>query len=217
MQPFDDIPTELIVKILCKLPYRSLLVVLGVSKRFNAILTEDPELSVQLFKRLSKVYVEPIHDELDDERSRRGMRSICTENSEPVRLHPAIPMVSYRLGNGVENAYLWTRKLEEKRHLMGLPIANNFVSIPVVTMMKIKVPNHNNSFNVVVKNPKGVRLVDFFRALAKESGAIFQDHSAYYGHKTGRAAFLGDHVHYEELEDVTKEGLLLTGTIWFGS
>ncbi|KAF7377909.1 F-box domain-containing protein [Mycena sanguinolenta] len=219
--PFDDFPTELVVKILSNLPYRSLLVVLSVSKRFSAIVTEDPELSVQLFKKLSKVYVESV----DDERIRGGIHSV-TQKSEPVRLHPAVPLVSYILGNKVERASFWIRNKDYRPHLVDLAIANDFVSIPVVTMMKIKVPDRSyipverqNSFNVVVKNPRGVRLIDFFRALAKESSVLLQGYTVrdFFGQKTTRATLLGDHIYYEGIDEVTKEGLLLTGTIWLGS
>ncbi|KAF7377910.1 F-box domain-containing protein [Mycena sanguinolenta] len=200
LSPFrDTFPTELIAKILYNLPYRSLLAVLGVSKRFNTILTEDPDLSVQLFKKSSKVYVEPC----DDERKNQ-YDTFMEKFSEPVRLHPALPVVSYVLGNSVEKASFFIG--DNEAFLVDLAIANDFVSIPVVTMMKINV----HSFNVVVKNPEGVRLVDFFRALAKESSVVVR-------RKMTRAELMGDHIFYEGIEYPTRKGDLLMGTLMRGS
>jgi hypothetical protein len=47
-----------LAKIFLQLSYKSLLRVLAVSVQWNAIVSKDPALSVQMFKRLSTVYVE---------------------------------------------------------------------------------------------------------------------------------------------------------------
>ncbi|KAJ6461085.1 hypothetical protein C8R45DRAFT_1029139 [Mycena sanguinolenta] len=187
LSPFrDDFPTELIAKILCNLPYRSLLAVLSVSRRFNAILTEDPELSIQLFKKSSKVYVEPGDDERQNRRD-----SLMEKFSDPFRLHPALPVVSYVLGQSVEKAEFYIGD-DDQVSLIDLPIANDFVSIPVVTTMDICV----HAFDVVVTKPEGVRLGDFFRALAEESCVDLEDISVFgedFDEEPIRATLLGDH------------------------
>ncbi|KAJ6461086.1 hypothetical protein C8R45DRAFT_1029143, partial [Mycena sanguinolenta] len=211
--PFrDDFPTELIAKVLCNLPYRSLLAVLGVSKRFNSIVTEDPDLSVQLFKKSSKVFVEP--GDLDDKP--KYHRDTPTKGSDSVRLHPALPSVSYLLGNSVEEALFFIG--DEEARLVDLPIANDFMSIPVVTLMHINV---HDSFDVVVESPEGVRLGDFFRALATESSVTIDDDSGFlaeeFGEEPTRATLLGDHRFYEGISYLTKKGDVLMGMILCGS
>jgi len=54
-----DFPPELLTKIFLNLSYKSLLCVLAVSAQWNIIVATDSALGVQMFKKVSKVYVEP--------------------------------------------------------------------------------------------------------------------------------------------------------------
>ncbi|KAJ7656465.1 hypothetical protein DFH06DRAFT_471842 [Mycena polygramma] len=54
-----DFSPEVLTRIFLHLPYHSLLSVSAVCVQWNAIVAKDPGLSVQMFKKLSKVYVEP--------------------------------------------------------------------------------------------------------------------------------------------------------------
>lgn len=59
LQSLNDFPPELLTRIFLQLSYKSLLSVLAVSVLWNALVTEDPALSVQMFKKRSTVYAEP--------------------------------------------------------------------------------------------------------------------------------------------------------------
>ncbi|KAJ7180998.1 hypothetical protein C8R46DRAFT_596473 [Mycena filopes] len=54
----SDLSPEVLARIFLHLPYHSLLLVQEVSVQWNAV-TKDPALSVQLFKKFTKEYVEP--------------------------------------------------------------------------------------------------------------------------------------------------------------
>lgn len=54
-----DFPPELLTKIFLNLAYKSLLRVMAVCVRWNAIVAQDPSLAVHMFKKCTQVYVEP--------------------------------------------------------------------------------------------------------------------------------------------------------------
>nr|GAT52398.1 predicted protein [Mycena chlorophos] len=210
---FADLPPKIIVKVLLKLPYPSLLVVQQLSRKFRDIIQQDPQLEVSLFKKMSKVYVEPV----DNSKLRGGILRIDEANSEPVRLHPALPIVDYVLMLPADSAVLWNKRTSTEIRLLDLAISNDFISIPVVTLLKIHVhdpsldtgymmPGEDVSFNVVVKNPKGVRLGDFFRKLDAASNIKVDD-------LFRRGMLFGDQVHYDGLHEMKRKGLSLTGRI----
>ncbi|KAJ7108840.1 hypothetical protein C8R43DRAFT_1043613 [Mycena crocata] len=163
----DDFPPELLTRIFLQLSFKSLLCVLAVSAQWNAIVAEDPALKVHMFKSLSKEYVE------------EGSSEPCIAHStprneipgaDPIRLHPALQTASYLLGQSANSVSFYTNSDDWPR-LNKLAIANDFISIPVVTMVKITIPQRTvspNGFKIKVKNGKGVRLVDVFAALATD-------------------------------------------------
>ncbi|KAJ7289187.1 hypothetical protein C8J57DRAFT_1706083, partial [Mycena rebaudengoi] len=152
----DDFPPELLTKIFLSLPYESLLRVMAVSVRWNAIVTQHPELTVQMFKKSSEVYVEP------GSRT-HGLNSYeSPEIPKPnqLRLHPAVQETSFILGEGIKNAGFYVG--DKHVPLMDLAIANDFASIPMVTTITIQ------GFNIKIKNMKGIKVIDIFTALAKK-------------------------------------------------
>jgi hypothetical protein len=58
-QGLNDFSPEVLTRIFLHLPYSSLLSVSAVSVQWKAIVAKDPSLSVQIFKKRTKVYVEP--------------------------------------------------------------------------------------------------------------------------------------------------------------
>jgi hypothetical protein len=59
LQSLEDFPPEILARIFLNLSYKSLLSVLVVCAQWHEIVTQDPALSVQMFRRASRVYVEP--------------------------------------------------------------------------------------------------------------------------------------------------------------
>ncbi|KAJ7117573.1 hypothetical protein C8R44DRAFT_738468 [Mycena epipterygia] len=230
-----DFPPELLTRIFLQLSYKSLLSVLAVSVQWNAIVTDDPALSVQMFKKLSRMYVEPGCVEVD---ARKGFRddvnNQAAANAEPVRasfvtllcvfhfknslqLHPAVQQASYTLGSDLEAVSFYTKK--GNPGLSELAIANDFISIPVVTMITVDIPGRllaPRGFRIKVKNSKGVRLIDLFVGLATESNREVA--AAEYGTMT-KADLLGNHIYYEglELPSLVRNGLGLSAQLWLGS
>ncbi|KAJ7656466.1 hypothetical protein DFH06DRAFT_471848 [Mycena polygramma] len=150
----NDFPPELLTRIFLQLSYKSLLSVLAVSARWNAIVATDTALGVQLFKRLSTVYVEPGSDE---PWIRGSFSSSCAAASpEPIRMHPALFEISYAMGSGRPSFFTgkaltpddggffvpidFMKNVHEVQ-LSSLAIANDFISIPVVTKAKLLIPD----------------------------------------------------------------------------
>ncbi|KAJ7918647.1 hypothetical protein B0H13DRAFT_283491 [Mycena leptocephala] len=210
-QGLSDFPPELLAKIFLHLSYKSLLCVLAVSVQWNAIVSKDPALSVQMFKRLSTVYVETGCNEP----SFRVSPECYAAASESVRIHPALNEASYVMGERVESVYFF--KMSSQPQLVALAIANDFISIPVVTMAKLVIPNrivYPNGFKIKVTNSKGVRVSDVFAAMNKESNTKV-DHP-HYGIMT-KWELLGDHRHYEGFSEVARTGLGLSASLYLGS
>ncbi|KAJ7464568.1 hypothetical protein FB451DRAFT_441302 [Mycena latifolia] len=207
----NEFSPELLGKIFLNLPYQSLLSVLAVSVQWNEIVVKDPALSVQMFKRLSKVYVEPGCCEP----ANRRYRDETLEESEPIRLHPALPEISYIMGNDISSVRFYAA--DHDIRLVNLAIANDFISIPVVTMVKIELPDRPglaHGFKIKVKNSKGVKLIDLFKGMEAESNREVM--TAEYGVMT-KADLLGDHLYYEGLSTVVRTGLGLSAQLWLGS
>ncbi|KAF7296205.1 hypothetical protein HMN09_01089200 [Mycena chlorophos] len=223
-QPFDALPTELIVRILLKLPFKTLLCrVSRLSKRFRAIVQEDPELGVVLFKRASKVFVERVKGE--GERGERG-RAVAKharkveEEAETFRLHPALNSVSYTLGANADSAGIW---VGDPAHpvlvsLSDCCILNDFVSIPALTRMELTVPRGtlihvfehlSHPYDVVVENPRGVKLGDVFRELEKESNVVVPRHGA----TRAKLLDLEGSIFYQGIHDLKRTGLVLKGIV----
>ncbi|KAJ7509759.1 hypothetical protein B0H11DRAFT_2184278 [Mycena galericulata] len=209
----SDFPLELLTKIFLHVSYKSLLSVMAVCVQWNAIVTDDPSLSVQMFRKLSKVYVEPgCHERMRGRRS----DSSAAEGAEPIRLHPAVQKASYVMGADVSSVKFYTGD-RNRPFLDGLAIANDFISIPVVTMVTIQIPDRGfapNAFKVKVKNSKGVKIIDIFTRLQIESNRRIMTER--YGVMT-RAEFLGDHLHYEGLSAVVRTGLGCSAELYLGS
>ncbi|KAJ7254685.1 hypothetical protein B0H12DRAFT_552087 [Mycena haematopus] len=103
MSSIGDFSPELSTRIFLLLSYKSLLCVEAVCAQWKAILTEDPELSVQMFKKLSKVYAEPGCCGPSFGSDARTTRSKAGPKDEPIRLHPALNEASYIIGQDFEN------------------------------------------------------------------------------------------------------------------
>ncbi|KAJ7509760.1 hypothetical protein B0H11DRAFT_2184279 [Mycena galericulata] len=233
---------EILTRIFLHLPYKSLLSVMAVCGQWNAIVIEDPALSVQMFKRASKVYIEPacpeprergIHDiygfifgSYDKDPNYQRFKLAVPQHSESVvaaawhksrqnvdeamallsdskwepperiRLHPAVPKVSYMMGNGLADACFFIAGNQVE--LSTLALANDFISIPAVTTVTLDV----HSFTIIAKNSKGVTLLDLFSAMAKESTRKIKR-----GKNTiMKAELLGDHSFYEGFEQLRRTG-----------
>ncbi|KAJ6574600.1 hypothetical protein B0H19DRAFT_1254287 [Mycena capillaripes] len=249
-----DFAPEVLTRIFLHLSYRSLLSALAVCVQWNAIVTKDPALSVQLFKKSSKVYVEPGCKAESRERGifdmfetifgsydrdpeylhfKRSMlhysesilaaawyksvknadqaTALLTDPKwfppERIRLHPALPELSYMIGNGLEDVCFFVK--EDQVELSQLKLANDFISIPAVPSASINVA----AFHVTVKNSKGITLLDLFSAIAKESTTKIKR-----GKKTiMKGDLLGDHRFYEGFEMLRRSGHSLSAEVARGS
>ncbi|KAJ7509757.1 hypothetical protein B0H11DRAFT_1257465 [Mycena galericulata] len=186
----NDFPPELLAKIFLQLSYRSLLSVVAVSVQWNSIVTDDPALGVQMFKKGSEVYVEPgCHERMQWFHPDPA----AAEAAEPIRLPPAVQKASYTMGNDIASVYYYNmpdffenpgafmkedavsrRQIPRNfPKLTELAIANDLISIPAVTMIMIQVQvpvpmRPTDTFTIEVKNDKGVRLIDLFTGLQTE-------------------------------------------------
>ncbi|KAJ7343392.1 hypothetical protein DFH08DRAFT_1081574 [Mycena albidolilacea] len=134
-----DFPPELLPRIFLQLSYISSLRAEAVCVQWNAIVAQDPELSVQMFKKRSKLYVKSAN-----------LDSPSTEcKAITVQLHPGMNELSYIMG-------------EE------LALADEFLSIPVVIMTKLVVTGPGLSYKIKVINPKGIKPMDVFVAMEKD-------------------------------------------------
>jgi hypothetical protein len=106
-------------------------------------------------------------------RIRQGKKTICfymsmAYSNKPFQIHPALNEASYVMGEHVERVYFF--KMSSQPQLIALAIANDFISIPVVTLAKLVVPERvvsPNGFKIKVTNGKGIRLRDVFAAMEK--------------------------------------------------
>lgn len=205
-----DFPVELLTKVFLNLSYESLLSVSAVCAQWNELVAQDPALSVQTFKRLSTVYVPPGCYRHDSGEKRRRDESV--EGSEPVRLHPALNKTAYVMGHDLPGVCFNTGNA-----LVDLALANDFVSIPVVTMVRIEVPQRlasPNGFKIKIINAKGVRMIDLFKGLVTESNREVLTKN--WGLMT-RAELLGDQLYYEGMSTVRRTGLGLSAQLYLGS
>ncbi|KAK7033794.1 hypothetical protein R3P38DRAFT_3185673 [Favolaschia claudopus] len=87
-----------------------------------------------------------------------------------VRLHPALSQVSYTIGQDLKDVgFFIDHDLVELTKFIEL--ANDFLSIPAVTMAHIDVSYiaHISAFEFTVKNEEGVTVLDFFAEFVKEA------------------------------------------------
>ncbi|KAJ7289186.1 hypothetical protein C8J57DRAFT_1459250 [Mycena rebaudengoi] len=130
-------------------------------------------------------------------------------------LHPAVQHASYFLGDSVKEVAFYNINRGTKVELINLAIANDFALIPVVTMITIRSqqPVWGIDLKAKVKNGKGVKVIDVFTALEKESNRRVVTG---YG-VTTRAERCGDHRHYEGLRTLIRSGLGLKTDLYLGS
>ncbi|KAJ7463786.1 hypothetical protein FB451DRAFT_460574 [Mycena latifolia] len=210
-----DFSPELLARIFLNLSYKSLLSVMAVSVQWNAIVEGDPALAVQMFKRCSMVYVEPgspeqpeSHIYYDDPTNRK--------TTELVRLHPAVQIPpSYVFGDGLQTA-VFSSDTDEEPKLINLAIANDFISIPAVTTLKI---NHDierdgagGPLTFTIKNSEGVKVLDLFSQIETLSRPI----KTRYGTRTRAEIDLlecADYVNYDGLHELFRKGLTLWATM----
>ncbi|KAF8201086.1 hypothetical protein K438DRAFT_635512 [Mycena galopus ATCC 62051] len=211
-----EFPPELLTRLFLHLSYKSLLRVQAVCVQWNAIVAKDPQLSVQMFKKLSTVYVEPGCSKPSFQHE--SGPGTYAPNSEPVRLHPALNEASYYMGNDLKSVTFYTGSNRDYPQLFNLAIANDFISIPVVTMVKVAVPrrglNTVGGFKFKIKNPKGIKLTDVFAAMHKNSN--IRDVLTSEG-IMARAEALGNHRYYEGFQTVARTGLGISAELWMGS
>ncbi|KAJ7464538.1 hypothetical protein FB451DRAFT_440910 [Mycena latifolia] len=202
----SDFSTEVLTRIFLELSYKSLLSVLAVSVQWNTIVVKDPALRVQMFKKRSTVYVEPGCREP----AKAGL-GLNSSFAEPTRLHPAVQQASCTIGDGVEAVSFYTGgEWDDNPKLAKLAIANDFLSIPAVTVLKIELaPN----FNVTAKNAKGVKVVDLFTAIEKEASRKVKTRRG----SMERYEMLGDHRFYEGLSTLIRIGQELRAQACLGS
>ncbi|KAJ7742862.1 hypothetical protein B0H16DRAFT_1019078 [Mycena metata] len=123
------------------------------------------------------------------------------------RLHPALNSVSYLIGNDLTDVCFFVG--DKQPQLSDLSIAADFLSIPAVTTATVSC----GSLTVKVKNSKGIKLIDFFKAMAKESSVKVKR-----GRQTmTKGDLLGDHRFYEGLINVRRDGSELAAEIATGS
>ncbi|KAJ7181445.1 hypothetical protein C8R43DRAFT_969175 [Mycena crocata] len=164
-----DFPPELLIKIFLKLSYKSLLSVTEVSSQWNAIVAKDPALGVLMFKKPSEVYIEPACFEPFQSVHESTEKDSCAPGSEPIMLHPAVQSASYPLGDDADSVRFWTSNYEPT--LPELAIADDFMSIPMVKMVKVIIPQRCRSsrrLELKIQNPAGVKLIDFFAGIESE-------------------------------------------------
>ncbi|KAJ7108841.1 hypothetical protein C8R43DRAFT_184568 [Mycena crocata] len=126
----SDFPPELLTRIFLQLSYKSLLCVLAVSAQWNAIVADDPALKVQMFKSLSKEYVE--------EGSSQPVFMRCSSSREihaadSVRLHPALQMASYSMGEPSDAVYFLTPSYIQRRCAGLQTTSDYFLSVASFT------------------------------------------------------------------------------------
>ncbi|KAJ7892800.1 hypothetical protein B0H14DRAFT_2685749 [Mycena olivaceomarginata] len=210
----SDFPPEVLTKIFRLLSYESLLAVQAVCVQWHAIVGDDPELGVHMFKRMSKVYVEPGSPEPF---SQSHKEATLADGTEPVRLHPAVQAASYVFGDPVSSVRFGVGR-ENPPKLVDLSIANDFISIPVVTMLTVN--PMISTLKTKVKNAKGIRVIDLFNALEAEYAK--RPTTSIYGTMTRSelicsATINGEHYlpTYCGLEKVTRAGLALCAEMYF--
>ncbi|KAF7310252.1 RBR-type E3 ubiquitin transferase [Mycena indigotica] len=173
LSPFDALPPELLARIFLQLPHPALLALLRVCKRFREVVTHDPALMVQRFRRPSAVFIDPLN-RVDYDAIWEGYRI------EPVKLHPALCRVRYRLGDPPASLRLPDSSpaaagcTDSTRSMLLLEhgIAAELIAIPSVTELHARVvlaAPGPAALEFTVCNADGVRLADFFGALVGAS------------------------------------------------
>ncbi|KAJ7180999.1 hypothetical protein C8R46DRAFT_1028360 [Mycena filopes] len=172
----DDFPPEIMSGIFLGLPYRDLLRISGVSKKWKNIIEADPAICVQRFKKASQTDVEP-GDGTTTEALEVG--------SDKIRMHPVLKRISFVLGDDLSDARLYTGSGLDDCPLAATAVAHDLASIPAVEKFVIVFEMSNYMFDyslsglphrqtslwskVDVLNPNGVRIVDIFTMLSNAS------------------------------------------------
>ncbi|KAH7098980.1 hypothetical protein BKA62DRAFT_711016 [Auriculariales sp. MPI-PUGE-AT-0066] len=211
---FAILAVEILAKILIELPYEGLLGAERVCKLWHAVIGSDPHIQVQLFRKPSKRYVRP--------RARAKSRGWDSNDSVPKKLllHPAINWADFYYGDSL------TKIGFNFIPVASLSISNNYMTVPRVKEAWLE---SSEGFKLTILNPKGVRVIDFFRELAsvtnlKNRRRELEDIHPYLGHPTGCGCLeLYDdeegwgHPFYEGLHEAKLVNGVLTGEICSGS
>ncbi|KAJ7066324.1 hypothetical protein C8F01DRAFT_1122940 [Mycena amicta] len=207
----NEFPPELLSKIFIDLPYRSLLAVQRVSKKWNGVVEGDTDLGKLLFKKKTKVYLEPNTDDPYDSCLRQNAKE-----SEPVRLHPVINKVSLFLHGTLDIADI---DLRDYGALIHFDVANDFASIPTVTKFYVQdVGGH-------AVNKNGVRVRDIFAVIAEACREMVSpedcDYDDFDDSMQEELGALGDtfgtHGYYDGMVGVVRTGLKITAGLELGS
>ncbi|KAJ7623658.1 hypothetical protein FB45DRAFT_1005999 [Roridomyces roridus] len=217
-KPTFDLPTELHSLILTYLPYYDLLRVVRVSKQWKTLIENDPVLRVLIFKEASEEYVAPCkEDEEDEEESSKNDE----EEDEPVRMHTALPHITFILGDEASSAHFDLRdendsvstydsESDDQIPLHSMSIYNDLASIPAVHTLHIEL---DPDVEVEIKNPEGVTLRDIFTQLETE---MQTEITTQWGVMT-RLDAMSDHVYYGGFSDVKRQGKKLSVWMILGS
>ncbi|KAJ7117565.1 hypothetical protein C8R44DRAFT_198286 [Mycena epipterygia] len=206
----NDFPPEILSRVLHHLSYKDLLTVLSVAKKWKAIVDGDPALGVQMFKRASQGYVEAGDGSCGDD---------TAPDSEKLRMHPVLSLISFTLRDAVSETLIFTRKngvLEETK-LADSAVMNDLATIPAVQTFTIKIEEGLNeliSAEVEVKNNTGIRIIDIFTELTEAGKRIVvtEEEGPLPLHEA-----LGDHVFYEGWMMLKRTGTALSAYLDLGS
>jgi hypothetical protein len=72
------------------------------------------------------------------------------------------------MGEEVESAGFYNNEPRRDHYLYKLALADEFLSIPVVTIAKLVVTGPGLSYKIKVINTQGIKLMDVFVAMEKE-------------------------------------------------
>ncbi|KAJ7066328.1 hypothetical protein C8F01DRAFT_697989 [Mycena amicta] len=154
----NEFPSELLSKIFIDLPYRSLLAVQRVSKRWRAVVNADSELLKLLFKKRTQVFLAS-----NTTRHEEGVHGllIYSPSTEPVRLHPIVRHISLSIP-GLRS--LDDIHVSPDYPLLAIQASFDYISIPTVTRFIIK----EGLSKELAENKRGVRVRDVFEAMVKQ-------------------------------------------------
>ncbi|KAJ7445330.1 hypothetical protein FB451DRAFT_68521 [Mycena latifolia] len=204
----SDLPLELFVRVLLNLSYLDLVYVSAVAKHWNNVVEADPSLRVQRFKKASQVYVEP-GDQVGGNETE--------PESESLRMHPVMSKVNFVLGNKVERAEIFSFG-NARTSVPDSAVAHDLVSIPAVKCFTIEIEERTDvmetaKFQIEVKNPKGVTVLDVFTQLAKGTRRRVKTP----GRWMSMADALMPQMFYESFCSLKRTGTTLSASLILGS
>ncbi|KAF7307914.1 hypothetical protein MKEN_01152200 [Mycena kentingensis (nom. inval.)] len=178
----NEVPPELLARIFVHLPYTPLLKIQRVCKRWNAVVKEDPALSLLLFKNKS------------GKQSASWPRKQAVIGAEPTaRIHPAAQIALYSIGSSPKDIKFKIKSLKSPEgqpgydysdyddwpSLANLSVANDFFVYPCDESLDEDLDSEDSDGSptwgdyeplrrpIKVVNKDGVRVADVFKAISK--------------------------------------------------